>query len=183
MQIFVNGLTGQTSAVVVEASTSVSVLRSEVAASSGLNAEEVRLVFAGLSLCDEFTLSACGITDESTVFATLSMDGGAKKRKKKVFTKPKKNKHKHRKNKLGILKCYKVEADGKVTRVLQQCPHELCGAGAFMAKHYNRHYCGKCSMTQMIKGMEGVPPPKPAPKAEAETTTAAAGKAAAKKKK
>ena len=182
MQIFVNGLTGQTAAVEVASSTSVSVLRAQVAAASGVSAEEIRLVFGGLSLSDDLSIACCGITEESTVFAMVPMDGGAKKRKKKVFTKPKKNKHKHRKNKLGILKCYKVESDGKVTRVLQQCPHELCGAGSFMAKHYNRHYCGKCSMTQLIKGMEGVPPPKPAPKAEV-AETAAAGKAAAKKKK
>ena len=182
MQIFVNGLCGKTAAVEVEGSTSVSTLRTEVAASAGLNAEDVRLIFGGLSMSDNVTLAACGIVEESTVFATMSMDGGAKKRKKKVFATAKKIKHKHRKNKMGILKCYKVEADGTVTRVLQQCPHELCGAGSFMAKHYNRHYCGKCSMTQMIKGMEGVPPPKPQPKAEV-AAPAAAGKAAAKKKK
>lgn len=181
MQIFVKNLNGQTSAVEINSAASVSVLRSQCAAASGVDAESLRLVYAGMSLSDCQILSACGITEESTVHASMSLDGGAKKRKKKVYAKPKKNKHKHTKNKLGILKCYKVEADGKVTRLLQQCPHELCGAGSFMAKHYNRHYCGKCSMTALIKGMEGVAPP--APKAKEVVVTEAAGKAAAKKKK
>ena len=180
MQIFVKNLNGQTSAIEIESAASVSALRSEVAVASGVESAALRLVYGGVSLSDSLTLAACGICDESTVHASMSLDGG-KKRKKKVYTKPKKNKHKHIKNKLGILKCYKVEADGKVTRLLQQCPHELCGAGTFMAKHYNRHYCGKCSMTALIKGMEGVAPPAPKPKEVA--VTEAAGKAAAKKKK
>jgi ubiquitin len=34
--------------------------------------------------------------------------GGGKKRKKKVYTKPKKIRHKHKKNKLATLKYYQV---------------------------------------------------------------------------
>lgn len=36
------------------------------------------------------------------------MRGGGKKRKKKVYTKPKKIRHKHKKNKLATLKYYQV---------------------------------------------------------------------------
>jgi small subunit ribosomal protein S27Ae len=179
MQLFVRNPCGATCAVDLD---SVSSLRGQVALESGLSAEQVRLLYGGLVLSDELSFAAYGISAESTIHVALALDGGAKKRKKKVYTKPKKNKHKHIKNKLGILKCYKVESDGSVTRVLEQCQRDTC-VGSFMAKHYNRHYCGKCTTTYMIKGMEGVAPPKPAAKAAAPEAAAAAGKAAAKKKK
>jgi len=38
----------------------------------------------------------------------LRLRGGAKKRKKKSYTTPKKNKHKRKKVKLAVLKYYKV---------------------------------------------------------------------------
>ncbi len=38
----------------------------------------------------------------------LRLRGGAKKRKKKNYTTPKKQKHKHKKVKLAVLKYYKV---------------------------------------------------------------------------
>jgi hypothetical protein len=38
----------------------------------------------------------------------LRLRGGAKKRKKKVYTKPKKIKHKHKKVKLAVLRFYQV---------------------------------------------------------------------------
>ncbi|KAL9668781.1 hypothetical protein QQ045_006321 [Rhodiola kirilowii] len=39
----------------------------------------------------------------------LRLRGGAKKRKKKTYTKPKKIKHKHRKVKLAVLQFYKMD--------------------------------------------------------------------------
>lgn len=45
---------------------------------------------------------------ESTLHLVLRLRGGAKKRKKKNYTTPKKIKHKHKKVKLAVLKYYKV---------------------------------------------------------------------------
>lgn len=45
---------------------------------------------------------------ESTLHLVLRLRGGAKKRKKKSYTTPKKNKHKRKKVKLAVLKYYKV---------------------------------------------------------------------------
>jgi small subunit ribosomal protein S27Ae len=70
------------------------------------------------------------------------MVGGGKKKKKRVYAKPKKIKHKHKKVKLAVLKYYKVESSGKVQRLRRECPDEQCGAGVHMANHFNRHYCG-----------------------------------------
>ena len=29
----------------------------------------------------------------------------------------------------------------------RECPHEDCGAGIFMAQHFDRYYCGKTGHT------------------------------------
>merc|ERR1711974_534771 len=60
----------------------------------------------------------------------------------------------HKKEKLAVLKYYKVDADGKVKRSRKECPAETCGAGIFMATMVNRHYCGKCHLTYLISADE-----------------------------
>ena len=63
----------------------------------------------------------------------LRLRGGGKKRKKKQYTTPKKNKHKRKKEKLRVLKYYKVDDSGKITRLRKECP--VAGPGNFMASH------------------------------------------------
>lgn len=103
------------------------------------------MLFGGSQLEDGALLSACGVSDESQLYVSLRLLGGAKKRKKKTYTKPKKIKHKHRKIKLRVLSFYKVSDAGKVERLRKVCPN--CGPGIFMATHFNRVYCGKCHLT------------------------------------
>merc|ERR1719201_3325847 len=97
-----------------------------------------RIVYGGRALADSDLLGSSGLTDDSTVFLSLELAGGAKKRKKKTYTKPKKLKHKRKKVKLAVLKFYKVDSNDKVTRLRRECPHEMCGPGVFMAMHFNR---------------------------------------------
>jgi small subunit ribosomal protein S27Ae len=78
----------------------------------------------------------------------------AKKRKKKNYTTPKKIKHKHKKVKLAVLKYYKVDGNGKISRLRRECTNETCGAGVFMANHFNRQYCGKCGLTYAFQKTE-----------------------------
>jgi len=49
--------------------------------------------------------------------------------------------------KLAVLKYYKIDDNGKITRLRRECPSESCGAGVFMAQHFDRQYCGKCCLT------------------------------------
>lgn len=110
-----------------------------------LQGSSSKCTFVAMSVCQR--CADYNIQKESTLHLVLRLRGGAKKRKKKNYSTPKKIKHKRKKVKLAVLKYYKVDENGKIHRLRRECPGENCGAGVFMAAHEDRHYCGKCQLT------------------------------------
>ena len=109
--------------------------------------------------------------------------GGKKKRKKKIYTKPKKIKHKHRKTSKSLLLYLDVDNTGKITKLKLEC--EKCPAGTYMADHPDRHTCGRCGnmFYKLTKDGKRMPIPKQNKPGAAAVGPADTKKAPAKKKK
>ncbi|KAI8393347.1 ribosomal protein S27a-domain-containing protein [Radiomyces spectabilis] len=150
MQLFVKSLEGNTLLLNVASNDSISTVKSMIEAREGIPACAQLLSYAGKPLA-EGDLSVYGIEDSNTLHLNAELLGGGKKRKKKTYTTPKKIKHKRKKVKMAILKYYKVDESGRVTRLRRECPNSTCGAGVFMAGHKDRQYCGKCHLTLVFK--------------------------------
>eukprot|EP00658_Telonema_sp_P-2_P006409 TRINITY_DN12438_c0_g1_i15.p1 TRINITY_DN12438_c0_g1~~TRINITY_DN12438_c0_g1_i15.p1 ORF type:complete len:154 (+),score=58.18 TRINITY_DN12438_c0_g1_i15:306-767(+) len=150
MQLFVKSLAGNTMCVVANASETVESLKARIGESN------VELYCAGQLLESDSVIEMC-VAPESTIQCVAPVCGGkGKKKKKRIFTKPKKNMHRHKLVSMRVLKYYSVTGDGEndafeVKANLNECPHPQCGPGIFMAKHKDgRQTCGKCSLTYTV---------------------------------
>ena len=175
-----NGPAGARLAVNVEGSDKISDLKSKI--EDDIDCEVDRLVFGTVTLDEDETLGEAGLMPESNIEAFVNLDGGKRKRKKKVYTKPKKIGHKHKKRPLARLDYYAVDDTGKVKKLKEESPY--CQPGTYMAAHADRHVCGLTGRTlfRLLANGERMPIPKQN-KPQAAAAAAAPTKAAAKKKK
>ena len=115
---------------------SFSELQSEIESQMGIPIEEQKLLSNGKLLSDSNLAE--------NVQLVVSLEGGAKGKKKKQAAKKTKKKHVHKKENLRVLKYYKVDGE-KVVRLRRMC--EVCPPGTFLAEHEDRLYCGRCRTT------------------------------------
>lgn len=148
MQIFVQTLAGKTLALDVQASDSIESTKEMIQNREGIPLQQQCLIFGGKNLENGFTISEYKIPNESTFQLVLRLQGGVKKRRKRQYTKPKKNRHKHKNEPLSTLKQFSLDST-EPTRVGSVCPR--CGNGVFMARHFDRQYCGRCGLTYSIR--------------------------------
>ena len=123
MQVFIRTLSGKFLTIEVPA---------------GASLEEVREL-TGIQLM--------GSVFENAVLDQFEEDDGGKKkkRKKKNFVSKKRVPHTRKKEKLKILKLFKIGKDGSVEPTREECPQ--C-KGCFLAQHKDgRKYCGNCHKT------------------------------------
>lgn len=76
-----------------------------------LGAEECRAIYQGAHVS-----SLEELTNNANVYLTADLSGGKRKRKKKVYTTKKKNKHIHKKVKMGIYNIYSVDGTFHTTQ-------------------------------------------------------------------
>ena len=155
MKIQVITITGRKEEIFAD---SVNELKLLIEQNMGIPINEQKLLSNGKLLTEE-NLS-------ETVQLVISLEGGAKGKKKKATTKKAKKKHVHKKVKLRILQCYKVDGD-KVVRLKRMC--DVCPPGTFLAEHEDRLYCGRCrsTYTKLVdKEKQQKQPKKKQPKAE-----------------
>ena len=130
MDIQVNTITGKKETIFAN---SLNELQLGIEKIMGINVNEQKI------LCNGQLATDSNLTN--SVQLVIMLEGGAKGKKKKATTKKVKKKHVHKKEKLRILKCYKVDGE-KVVRLRRMC--EVCPPGTFLAEHEDRLQCGRC---------------------------------------
>ena len=111
------------------------------------------------TLQNEQFLVDCGIQNEGECSVHMCLEGGKRKRKKKVHTTPKRIAHVHRARPKALLEYFTVDdATMKVRRLKQESP---VGGGVYMADHQDRYSCGRSgkSFFKLDKSGNRLPPP------------------------
>ncbi|MES1919809.1 ubiquitin-40S ribosomal protein S27a [Bonamia ostreae] len=149
MRVYANLFDGSTIAIPATLFAPVRSLEASIAEKAALKLGSFSLSVAGRKLSADQSLLNSGIADSTTIDVSASLNGG-KKKKKKSKSNPKKGKHKKRKVKQHILQMYRIEKDGSITRTRRKCMNDTCYPTTFMARHADRHACGKCGTSMPL---------------------------------
>ena len=173
--IFVQSLSDTPQVVEVSPDFTIGAIKQLISEKAGVSSDLQKIAYAGAFLEDQQNLAELEIGSGSTLYMTLALEGG-KKGKKKVYTTKKKNKHKHQKVSLQALQYYSVDGSGVVTRTRKICPSPTCKFGIFMARHFDRLYCGKCKTTFKLDPSEVTAPQSKKKKDDKKEEAAGKGK-------
>ena len=105
MQVFLHHIDGSVALIDLEQVSSVSQLLESAGCST------CRVVYQGSHLSSLET-----VENNANLYLTGDLEGGKKKKKKKVYTTKKKNKHIHKRVKLGIYSLYSVDGNLQITQ-------------------------------------------------------------------
>ena len=169
MNIQVNTITGRTETIFAN---SFEELQLGIETIMGVDVNEQTI------LCNGKLASDSNLSEQ--VQLVISLEGGAKGKKKKQTNKKVKKKHVHKKEKLRILNCYKVDGE-KVARLKRMC--DVCPPGTFLADHEDRLYCGRCRTTFTKEGAKDKKPAQKKKQAKSEKPKVEETKEAPKKGK
>ena len=158
---------------------SIQSIKKRISESQGIPCEEIVLISGLNQLEDDETVFETQLQNEATVTMTLRLCGGKKKKKKRVYTKPKKIPHKHETVKMAVLNYFEVDKNGKVEKLKQESPEQ---SGCYLADHKDRMHCGKTGYMfyKMTKDGKRIAPVQNKPKKAADSGPA---KKVVKKKK
>jgi len=114
MQVFLHFLDGTSSVIDIKSDTTLESLLESVGCAN------CRAVYQGAHLDSLDSLSS-----NSNIYLTADLDGGKKKKKKKVYTTKKKNKHIHKRVKMGIYSLYSVDGTFYKIQVKATSPNNV----------------------------------------------------------
>ncbi|KAL9259930.1 Polyubiquitin-like protein [Drosera capensis] len=146
---FVKKLDGKTLTLEVSPMDTVLALKAQIEFLDSVPGCKQCLIFTGEQLEDENTLGHYPITKHSTIHLVLRLMGEAKKKKKKMYSMPKKVKEKE-----DGVGCGRVVWGGRGWErgeVEEGVPESRVWRGVFMAEHFDRVCCGKCGLAYMFQ--------------------------------
>eukprot|EP00343_Euplotes_focardii_P005535 CAMPEP_0205808326 /NCGR_PEP_ID=MMETSP0205-20121125/12247_1 /ASSEMBLY_ACC=CAM_ASM_000278 /TAXON_ID=36767 /ORGANISM="Euplotes focardii, Strain TN1" /LENGTH=152 /DNA_ID=CAMNT_0053083827 /DNA_START=94 /DNA_END=552 /DNA_ORIENTATION=+ len=146
-------------------------MKAKISEQEGISSGDIMLINGLSQLDDSNTFGECELNNEATLTMTLRLAGGKKKKKKNVYTKPKKIAHKHETIRMRVLSYFEVDKNGKIEKLKQESPEQ---AGCYLADHKDRMHCGKTGYMfyKMTKdGKRIAPVQNKAKKAATETVT------------
>ena len=119
---------------------SISSIKARISEQEGIPMDSIVLINGLSQLDNDMTCFDCELKEEATLTMTLRLCGGKKKKKKRVYTKPKKIAHKHETIRMRVLSYFEVDKNGKIEKLKQESPEQ---AGCYLADHKDRMHCGK----------------------------------------
>jgi small subunit ribosomal protein S27Ae len=125
MQLLLKSLSGHCIAIDVNTEDNVEDLKSIIECREGIPFDQQIIYYKTNVLQKGHQLSDYSIVNNSTIDLTVGLLGSAKK----SYTTRKNNKCEKKRIKMSVLRFYRNDENGKISRLRRECTSEECGAG------------------------------------------------------